>query len=339
MQTISVSVEFNRHMLDLNLAVEANRIVDALRQTVHKQLHRRGAVVGISGGVDSSVVLALCTMAFGTKNVLGVILPERESSPESLSLAKLLAEQYRVSAIVEDITSTLRALGCYRRRDKAIRRVFPEYTSGWKSKITLPGSLLEDNSLNIYSLTVIPPENHPAYASDKALRKYTKRLPLREYFQIVAASNLKQRTRMAQLYYHAERHNYAVIGTGNKNEYELGFFVKQGDGGADVAPIAHLFKTQVYQLARYLGVPDEILLRVPTTDTYNAGSTQEEFFFRLPFEILDTIWFGFEQGVSNAAIANALGLTVDQVSRVISDIQRKKNTTTYLRMPLLRFDH
>jgi len=277
-------------------------------------------------------------MAFGTKNVLGVILPERESSPESLPLAKLLAEQYRVSAIVEDITSTLRALGCYRRRDKAIRRVFPEYTSDWKSKIALPGSLLEDNSLNIYSLTVIPPENHPAYASEKALRKYTKRLPLREYFQIVAASNLKQRTRMAQLYYHAERHNYAVIGTGNKNEYELGFFVKQGDGGADVAPIAHLFKTQVYQLARYLGVPDEILLRVPTTDTYNAGSTQEEFFFRIPFEILDTIWFGFEQEVSNAAIANALGLTVDQVRRVISDIQRKKNTTTYLRTPLLKFD-
>jgi NAD+ synthase len=301
-------------------------------------LHRRGAVVGISGGVDSSVVLALCTMAFGPKNVLGVILPERESNPESLSLAKLLAEQYQVSAIVEDITSALRALGCYRRRDKAIRRVFPEYTPTWKSKITLPGSLLEDSSLNFFSLTVIPPENYLASTSGKAPLKFTKRLPLREYFQIVAASNLKQRTRMAQLYYHAERHNYAVIGTGNKNEYDLGFFVKQGDGGADVAPIAHLFKTQVYQLARYLGVPGEILQRVPTTDTYNAGSTQEEFFFRLPFEILDRIWLGFEQGESNESIADALGLTEEQVSRVISDIQRKKSTTAYLRMPLLKFD-
>jgi NAD+ synthase len=102
---------------------------------------------------------------------------------------------------------------------------------------------------------------------------------LREYLQIVAASNLKQRTRMSTLYYHAEMRNYAVIGTANKNEHDQGFFVKYGDGGVDIQPIAHLFKTQVYQLARYLGVPEEIQQRPPTTDTYSASCTQEEFSF------------------------------------------------------------
>jgi len=166
---------------------------------------------------------------------------------------------------------------------------------------------------------------------DKESQTYSKRLPLKEYLQIVAASNLKQRLRMATLYFHAERSNYAVIGTANKNERELGFFVKYGDGGVDVSPITHLFKTQVFQLAEYLDIPREIQQRIPTTDTYSAGSTQEEFFFRLPFELLDTIWFGYEHGYGTREIASALGLSDEQVVRVIADIERKKRTTSYLR--------
>ena len=136
---------------------------------------------------------------------------------------------------------------------------------------------------------------------------------------------------MSMLYYHAEARNYAVIGTGNKNEHELGFFVKYGDGGADVKPIAHLFKTQVFQLAKYLDIPEEIQRRTPTTDTYSAEQTQEEFFFRLSFDILDRIWSGWEKGVPVETIAGVLKLTPTQVENVIKDIQRKKKTTEYLR--------
>ncbi|HEY9607002.1 MAG TPA: NAD(+) synthase [Allocoleopsis sp.] len=323
------SIRFNRHALDLDVAKETDRIVETLRESVHQTLHRQGAVLGISGGIDSSVVLALCAKAFGPERVTALLLPEGESSPDSATLAQLVADHYGVATLTEDISGALEGFGCYRRRNEAIARLFPEFGSGWKAKIALPGNLLEKETLNIFSLTVTNPEGE----------EFTKRLPPREYYQIVAASNFKQRSRMAMLYYHAELRNYAVIGTPNKNEHLLGFFVKHGDGGIDVSPIGHLFKTQVYQLARHLGVPEEIQKRTPTSDTYPGGSSQEEFFFRLPFDILDTIWFGYEQGVPNEEIAQALELSVEQVERVVADIVRKQRTTTYLRMTTITMEN
>ncbi len=312
--------------LKINPAPETERIVDFLQTTVHRTLRRRGSVVGISGGIDSSVVLALAVRAFGPNHVIGVLLPEKESSPDSAQLAQRLADHFDVQTVTEDITLALEGFGCYQRRDEAIRRVFPDYGPGWKAKIVLPGNLLDDETLNVFRLTVFDPDGE----------EFSRRLPLREFYQIVAASNFKQRTRMTMLYYHAELRNYAVIGTANKNEHALGFFVKHGDGGVDVSPIVHLFKTQVYQLADYLDVPEEIRARVPTTDTYSAGSTQQEFFFRVPFEILDPIWRGYELGLPLTEIAEALQLSPDQVERVILDLQRKQQTTAYLRMPAKR---
>lgn len=322
------STPFNKHSLDLDVAQETERIVEKLRQSVHQTLRRQGAVLGISGGIDSSVVLGLCVKAFGPERIVALLLPEGESSPDSATLAQLVADHYGVQTITEDISGVLDGFGCYQRRNEAIARLFPEFGAGWSAKIALPGSLLDKETLNIFSLTVTNPEGE----------EFTKRLPPREYYQIVAASNFKQRSRMAMLYYHAELRNYAVIGTPNKNEHMLGFFVKHGDGGTDVSPIGHLFKTQVYQLARYLDVPEEIQGRTPTSDTYPGGSSQEEFFFRLPFDILDTIWFGYEQGVSNDEIAKALELSEEQVERVVSDIVRKQRTTAYLRMPVISMD-
>lgn len=321
------SLKFGRHSLDLDVEAEVDRLVSGLQESVLRTLNRRGAVLGISGGIDSSVVLALCVRAFGAERVTALLLPEGESSPESATLAHMLADHYGVQTITEDISGALEGFGCYQRRNEAIQRLFPDFGPGWGAKITLPGNLLEQEMLNVFYLTVTNPNGE----------EFTKRLPPREYSQIVAASNFKQRSRMSMLYYHAELRNYAVIGTPNKNEHLLGFFVKHGDGGIDVSPIGHLFKTQVYQLARYLDVPEEIQKRPPTSDTYPGGSTQEEFFFRLPFDILDTIWFGYDSGVSNQDIAEGLGLTVEQVERVVNDIIRKQRTTAYLRMPTITF--
>ena len=238
--------KFDRNALLINAEEEAGRIVDGLRHAVHHGLRRQGAVVGISGGIDSSVVLALCVRAFGCERVTALMMPERESSPDSLLLARLAAERFGIRAVTEDITPVLEGFGCYLRRDEAIQRLFPGYGPGWKNKISIPGSLLEENTLNVFHITAVDPEG----------RVLDQRLPLREYCQIVAGSNIKQRTRMAMLYYHAELRNFAVVGTANKNEHALGFFVKHGDGGADAQPIAHLFKSQFFQMGKYLGVPE-----------------------------------------------------------------------------------
>jgi NAD+ synthase len=316
-----VTRRFGKDALLLDAEQETQRIVDGMVEAVHHKMRRQGAVVGISGGIDSSVVLALCARAFGPQRVLGVLLPERESSPESAELAHELADTYDVQTVTEVITPALDGLGCYERRDEAIRRVFPQFQTGWGAKIVLPSDLLEQGTLNVFQLVVTDPEGN----------EMRQRIPLREYFQIVASSNFKQRTRTTLLYYHAELRNYAVIGTPNKNEHDLGFFVRGGDGLYDIGPIRHLFKTQVYQLAEYLGVPQSIRSRPPTTDTYPGGGTQEEFFYRIPFETLDTIWCGYELDRSTEEIAASLDLQPEQVARVIEDIQRKRQATEYLR--------
>ncbi len=311
---------FSKNDLNINPEEVTESIVRQMRDIIGRRFHKRGAVVGVSGGIDSSVCLALSVKAFGPQKVVGVAMPEHDSNPESEQLARKLTAQYGVELIVENMTPALSGFGTYQRRDEAIKRVFPEYTPEYKAKIVLP-NLMDKDALNIFYLTVIAPDG----------TEKTARLPLQEYLQIVAASNFKQRSRMTMLYYHAERLNYAVIGTGNKNEHEQGFFVKWGDGGADIKPIAHLFKTQVYQLAEYLGVPKEIQERTPTTDTYSAETTQEEFFFRVPFEIGDLVWLGMEKGAPVAEIAAAAGISEEQVERIQHDIRQKIRTTEYLK--------
>ena len=316
-------MKFNKQVIDIDPAAETDHIVEALRRNV-RSLRRYGAVVGISGGLDSSVVLALCVRAFGLQKVAAVIMPEKDSEPESEQMARRLAAHFGLTPTLEVITPVLDGFDCYRRRDEAIRRVFPDYdaSKGYKAKIVLPPNVLDEDTLNVFSLVVITPGGE----------ELSKQLPVREFLQIVAASNLKQRTRMSMLYYHAEVNNYAVIGTANKNEHDQGFFVKYGDGGVDIKAIGHLFTTQVYQLAEYLGVPEEIRRRTPTTDTYGAPCNQQEFFFRLPFETMDLLWFAQEHNVPLAEVAQVMGLTEIQVRRAFDDFTRKLRATDYLRM-------
>ncbi|MCL7455007.1 MAG: NAD(+) synthase [Anaerolineae bacterium] len=312
---------FHRDILKIDAAAVTEELTARLRRDVHQTLRRAGAVVGISGGIDSSVVLALCARALGPERVVGIMMPERDSSPDSLVLGRKLADRFGVESIVEDLTHALEGFGCYRRRDEAIQRVFPEYTPAHKAKITLPGNVLDSDALNVFYLTVISPDG----------AETSKRLSPRDYLQIVAASNFKQRSRMSMLYHHAELRNYAVAGTPNKNEHDQGFFVKWGDGGYDVGPILHLYKTQVYQLAEYLDVPEEIREAMPTTDTYSAPCSQEEFFFRLPFETMDLLWYALESNVPVAETARVMGLSEEQVRRAFSDLTGKERTTRYVR--------
>jgi NAD+ synthase len=254
-------------------------------------------------------------------------MPERDSDSRSLTLAREWAQKLGIEYVTEDITPLLDGAGCYRRRDEAVRRVLPEFESDWKFKVVLRGNRLESDSLNVSFL---------AYQRPGEDEVSTVRLPAAEYLQIVAATNFKQRTRKMMEYYHADRLHYAVVGTPNRLEYDQGFFVKGGDGLADVKPIAHLYKTQVYQLAEFLGVPEGVTSRPPTTDTYSLPQSQEEFYFSLPATEMDLILHAFTRGLPASDAAEELGYRPEQVLRAYRDIEQKRATTQYLHeRPLL----
>ncbi len=308
------------HIDDIEAAVE--RIGKQMQEDIFRKFKRRGAVIGISGGIDSSVCMALAARAIGPERVFGVMMPEKDSSPDSRSLAEDLAGVFGVGTVVENISPALEGFACYNRRDEAVKRVFPEYDpKAYKMKIGINQSGLDQNLPPVFYITIIGP----------AGEEQSKVIPVNEYLQIVAASNFKQRSRMSMVYYHAEQKHYCVIGTANKHEIEQGFFVKFGDGGADFYPIAGLYKTQVYQLASYLGVPQDIINRTPTTDTYTAEQTQQEFFYQLPFEELDLMWYGYENGYSHEEVGAVMGKTPSEVGIIFNNFARKKKTTEYLR--------
>jgi NAD+ synthase len=310
--------------LQLDAAATVKSIATAMREQL-ASLSRRGFVVAMSGGVDSSVAAGLAVAATGPKRVFGLFMPERDSDPRSLELAREWAEKLGIEYTVEDIAPTLEAVGCYARRDDAIARVVPGYGPGWKSKIVLPGDRLNSDVLNTYAIVVESPDGE----------RTSHRLPPAEYRVIVAATNFKQRVRKMLEYYHADRLHYAVVGTPNRLEYDQGFFVKGGDGLADVKPIAHLYKTQVYQLAEALGVPTGVTDRPPTTDTYSLPQSQEEFYFVLPARTMDLVLHAHNQGLSAEAAAAALGLQREQVERAYREVEQKRSTTRYLHMPAL----
>jgi NAD+ synthase len=316
---------FHRDVLGIDAARVAAEIESAIREQVLGTLKRRGAVVGMSGGIDSSVVTTLCARALGKDRVVGLLMPERDTSGDAARLGRMLAEHLGIRYQLEDIAPALEGFGCYRRQLEAIRSVVPEYGEGWRCKLTIP-SLLDGDRLNITTLTVADPRGN----------ERSVRMTAGAYLQMVAATNFKQRCRKMMEYYHADRLNYAVAGTPNLLEYDQGFFVKQGDGAADFKPIAHLFKSQVYQLAEHLGVPAEIRSRPPTTDTFSLAQTQEEFYFALPYRDMDLCLWAHDHAVPAAEAGAVLGLTAAQVERVYRDIEAKRRASRYLHQaPLL----
>lgn len=315
---------FSADQLTLDVGKEADRIAAFMREGVFKQLRRKGVVVGLSGGIDSSAVAALSVHALGADRVVGLFMPEADSSGDSLRLGQQLAAKLGIRTFKEDISGILQGAECYRRRDEAIRAVVPDYHAGYKSKLVL--SSLDSTEFRISYVVVEAPDGMQTKA----------RLTADAFLALVAATNFKQRARKMMEYYYADRFLYAVAGTPNRLEYDQGFFVKNGDGSADIKPIGHLYKSQVYQMARFLGVPEEILSRLPTTDTYSLAQSQEEFYFSLPYEKMDLCLFGKNHQIPCKEIAPSVGLTEAQVERVYRDINAKRAAARYLHMePLL----
>jgi NAD+ synthase len=307
------------NLLRIDPARETDRIVAGIRDIVFHGLKRQGAVVGVSGGIDSSVVAFLCARALGPERVLALFTPEADSSPDSLRLGRMVAESLGVRSVLEDISHILEAARCYERRDGAIRLVVPEYGAGYKCKIVLP-NLLDADRYAIFYVVVQTPGGQTRRV----------RLSAAAYLGIVAATNFKQRARKMMEYHYADLLQYSVAGTPNRLEYDQGFFVKNGDGAADFKPIAHLYKSQVFQLAAYLGVPDEIQRRPPTTDTYSLEQSQEEFYFSLPLEKMDLCLYGKDNGIPATDLSAAVDLGVQQIERIYRMIDSRRKMAHYL---------
>lgn len=313
--------QLNWDVLDLDYEQEAERICARLREITARVLHKRGLVVAISGGIDSSVCAALAVRALGPDRVFTLMLPERDSADDSSVRGRLLAEHLGVRVELFDIAPALAAIGCYAARDAAAKKTLPEYGDGWKMKIVISGGT--EGRVNHFNLV--------AQAPDGVLHE--RRLGLPEYLQIVAATNFKQRVRKTLEYFHADRLNYAVTGTPNRLEYDQGFFVKNGDGAADVKPIAHLFKSQVYGMARHLGLPDRVCAAVPTTDTYSLPQGQDEFYFALPHRSMDLALWALNHDVSAAELGRVLSIDAPHAEAIYEDIRTKRRTTQYLHRP------
>ena len=308
----------DKNVLALDEAVEIDNISARIRELLQKDLKKRGLVVAISGGVDSAVCAALAVKAVGTGKVFGLLLPEHDSSSQSVSLGEQVAQQLGIEYQVQNIAPTLEAIGCYEWRDAAIKTIFSDYTSEWKNKIVIAGG--DEGKINYFQLVVQSPTGEVMQ----------QRMDLKQYLQIVAATNYKQRIRKTVEYFHADRLNYAVVGTPNRLEYDQGFFVKNGDGSADIKPIAHLYKTQVYQLARYLQLPEAVCNALPTTDTYSMAQGQDEFYFALPYHQMDLALWAINHDVPAAELASVLDISEDRAAFIYKDIQAKRRTTRYL---------
>jgi len=305
---------------------EVNRIAEWTREVLRMRLRKRGLVVGISGGIDSSVCTALAVRAVGKDKVFGLLMPERDSSSESVTRGRQLAEFCGVEYTIADIAPTLEAVGCYQWRDNAMRNAMPEYQPGWKSKIVIEGG--SEGRINHFNLMVEDAEGKIA----------TVRLGLKDYLQIVASTSFKQRVRKTLEFFHADRLHYAVVGTPNRLEYDQGFFVKNGDGSADLKPVAHLYKSQVYMLARHLGLPEQICTSIPSTDTYSLAQGQDEFYFALPYKQMDIALLHHNRRLPAAALAERLGLTLAQAKSIYVDIENKRKTTAPLHWPALTIE-
>ena len=304
--------------LNIDESAEIANIAERLREILRSHLRRRGLIVAISGGIDSAVCAALAVKAVGAERVFGLLLPERDSVSESTLRGRMMVEQLGIAHEEFNIAPVLETLGCYRWRDEAIRAVFPDYGTDWKNKIVIAGG--QTGHFNYFKLIVQSPDG----------RIFEQRLDSKNYLQIVAATNFKQRVRKTLEYFHADRLNYAVVGTPNRLEYDQGFFVKNGDGSADVKPIAHLYKTQVYALARYLKLPEEICNAQPTTDTYSMAQGQDEFYYALPYDKMDIALLAYNNGEPSAVLAEALGISIAQADFIYRDIEAKRKATAML---------
>ncbi len=314
--------------MNINIMEELTRDIGSvalnLRSFIKDQIvgfKKKGAVLGVSGGIDSAVALTLCVQELGKENVYGILLPEKESAPSSKVLGAEICESLGVEYEEVPISPILKSLNIYKKKDDLIKRVCPEYNPRiHKTSLVLP-DFLEQGLLNVPYIRLMK--------GDETVGKY--RLKANDYLELIGLQGVKQRSRMMVQYMYAEQMNYVVCGTTNKTELVLGQFVKYGDGGVDLEPLADCYKTQIYALGRHLKVNEEIMKRPPSADTWSHYTTDQEFYWRMPINIMDQLLYSFEHKLPCSVIEKNTGLPRDKIEKTRRHLGRIKSTTEYIR--------
>lgn len=291
--------------MNINPEKVANKIENFIRQKVD-EFQRDGVVLGMSGGIDSAVVGTLVTRALGAEKVLALLLPERDSSPESKADALLEIKRLGIAQREINLTPVLEAIGIY--------QLVPLQLLGVrKIKETVVSHQHHKHALGIGEM--------PFRAGLLGTRK------LGSYQQMIDTGNayarVKHRARMLTLYYTADLENRLVVGTTNKSEAMSGFVVKWGDNVADIEPIQPLYKTQVRQLAHYLGVSQKIIDKAPSPDL--MPGIVDETALGIDYITLDIILWRLEQGWAANKIASEHQIESKMIEHVQEMIRRSQH--------------
>jgi NAD+ synthase len=305
-------MNFNKVLENLKLQMEIepkklSHVLESFIREYMEKLEREGVILGLSGGIDSAVVTALCKRAVGSERTLVLLMPEKDSKEEHLKDALNFANAVGVRTRKIDITPYLKELAVYP------LALFSQVPFSYK----LRGSLIKKlfrfyerrTGENPFSTSIAGLKGKP-YSSFICKRN--------AYYRI------KHRLRMVLLYLYGELENRLIVGAANKSEYQIGYFVKHGcDDAADIMPLLNLYKTQVRELARYLDVPLRIIEKPPSPDII-PGIVDEEV-IGLPYEKLDLILLTLERGWEISEITKALDMDEERVQYVKKLFQKSEH--------------
>jgi NAD+ synthase len=302
-----------------NIETKINEVTKFIKNEVFEIYQKKGIVIGLSGGIDSAITAALSTKSIGSEKILGLILPEKESDVNSKNLALQIAEKYNIDTETIDITNILESFGVYENKEKIVKEKFPNYNEKCKYRVVVPSKL--ENNIGMPFLEILDDEN--------ILHKL--KISSFDFLNLTAATSIKHRVRMTMLYNYAEKNNFTVVGTTNKTEYLQGYFVKYGDGGSDIEPLVHLYKTQIYQIANFLKLPEEIINQDASPDVWSFKTSDEEFFYAVPYNIVDLILYGREKNLSINEIIKFSNLESEKIEKLIQFQNQKQNKSQTMR--------
>jgi len=301
-----------------NVEKSVNDVSTFLHDEIFEKFHKRGAIIGLSGGIDSAVTMELCAKALGPEKILGLTMFEKESNEHSKSLISRISKNYDVKIENIDITTILDSYGVYSNREEIVKNIFPNFNSDCKYRVVVPPNF---NSIGMPYLEVLDDEN----------KQHKLKITSSDFLSLTAATSIKHRVRMSLLYYHAEKNNLSVVGTTNKSEFLQGYFVKYGDGGSDIEPLVNFYKSQVYQIGDFLNIDNDIMINAASPDVWSYSTTDEEFFYTVPYNIVDLILYSRLNNLSVSEIQQLSNLSEEKIQSLIKFQNIKEEKSKHMR--------